>query len=186
MSLMPLGLLSQGGGAGGAGGNGITLISTAYGTGSSGTITFSSIPSTYKHLQIRATASKDTAGNIEFGLQFNGDAGSNYTWHRLTGNGSSVSSGWYGGLGGASYVGYATGTGTSNATASNIIDILDYTNTNKNKTIRSLVGYHTSSDNSIRLNSGIWFSTAAISSLSITYGGYNFTSISRFSLYGVN
>lgn len=182
MSLLPLGILSS---SLPAGGNALTLISTAYGTGSSGTITFSSIPSTFKHLQIRAVASKDTAGDIEFGVQFNSDSGSNYTWHRLTGNGSSVSSGWYGGVGSASYVGYVTGTGTANAHAANVIDILDYTNTNKNKTIRALVGT-TSSSNLIRLNSGIWFSTAAISSVTLTYGGWNFTTASRFSLYGVS
>lgn len=181
MSLIPLGILSSSGGAPAT----MELISTAYGTGSSGTITFSSIPATYKHLQVRAVVKKDTAGAIEFGMQFNGDSGSNYLWHRLTGNGSTVTSGWYGGLGGASYLGYTDGSSTANIHAANIIDILDYASTTKNKTMRALVGNYNASAGLIRLNSGAWLSTAAVNSITLTYGGYNFTSTSRFSLYGI-
>ena len=66
-------------------------IASASGTGSSGTITFSSIPSTYKSLQIRifAQSNAGTAARSLY-IQTNNDTGSNYVRHDLTGDGSAV------------------------------------------------------------------------------------------------
>ena len=67
-------------------------IATATGTGSSGVITFSSIPSTYKSLQIRYM-SKDTNasdGVLNPKIQFNSDTGNNYAYHELRGDGTSA------------------------------------------------------------------------------------------------
>ncbi len=70
-------------------------IATASGNGSSATITFSSIPSTYTHLQIRAITRDTSALNDSYGakLKINSDTGSNYTSHYLLGTGSGISSG---------------------------------------------------------------------------------------------
>ena len=66
------------------------LISTATGTGSSGTITFSSIPSTYKHLQIRYAVIATPSNGPVTSLRFNGDTATNYTMHYVESNNSSV------------------------------------------------------------------------------------------------
>lgn len=156
-------------------------IATATGTGSSGTITFSSIPSTYKHLQVR-TLANDASGN-QLTMQFNSDTGSNYSYHRLQGTGATVA-----GAGGAnqtqiSFVGYAPY--TTSTYGISIIDIIDYANTSKYKTSRTLMGYDINGGGLVLLGSGLWMNTAAINSISISTSGANFTTASRFALYGI-
>jgi hypothetical protein len=165
---------------GGAGGNALTLISTAYGTGSSGTITFSSIPSTYKHLQIRAVARSDYSAAVNVKATFNSDTAANYAHHGLYGTGSSVAS-----FGSTSQTSVIAAEASSTAESANIhyvaiTDILDYANTSKFKTIRGLMG-----QSLIIMRSGLWQSTSAISSITLTAAFGNFTTASRFSLYGV-
>ena len=63
-------------------------IATASGTGSSGTITFSSIPSIYTHLQIRAIG-RNSYPSSQTNVRFNSDTGSNYANHMLYTDGSS-------------------------------------------------------------------------------------------------
>ena len=66
-------------------------IASATGTGSSGTITFSSIPGTYQHLQIRINSRNDSTDGATTTMRFNGDTGSNYARHYLYGDGATVS-----------------------------------------------------------------------------------------------
>ena len=150
------------------------------------TVTFSSIPSTYTHLQIRATSNYGSgAANNNFWLQFNGDTAANYFWHQFYGNGvSSV------GLSGAAlnrneiYCGVLAGTSSSYA-SSTIIDILDYANTNKFKTIRTLGGMDGNGSGNINVNSGAWQNTAAITRIDLTSQSFNFVQYSSFALYGI-
>jgi hypothetical protein len=54
-------------------------------------VTFSSIPATYTHLQIRAIVNLMVVKILIDVLRFNGDTGANYyTYHSLYGNGSSA------------------------------------------------------------------------------------------------
>jgi hypothetical protein len=69
-------------------------IATATFTGSALSVTFSSIPSTYTHLQIRGLA-RTPSGNDQIDLRFNGDSGNNYSMHGLSGDGASVASEGY-------------------------------------------------------------------------------------------
>lgn len=179
--MFPLGLLSQGGGAGGGGA--FEQIATTFGTGSSSTLTFSSIPATYKHLQIRVSANNAT-GFSGLSVRFNGDTAANYSRHFLNGDGSTVTS-----FGASSQdrslVGIA-GSGTTNIFPATIMDILDYSTTTKNKTIRSLTGYAQSGANLVYLYSGGWYSTAAINSITLfDNSSNNFNTSSRFTLYGI-
>lgn len=165
--------------------NSYELISSAYGNGSLSTITFSSIPSTYKHLQLRITTRGTRAfASDQVSYGFNGDvAGSSYSEHRLAGNGSSV------------FAENATSrpflrledtpgsTATANVHSAFILDILDYASTSKYKTVRNLQGAPAS--NRIWLTSGLWMSTAAINSIAFTILTNPFTSTTRFSLYGI-
>jgi hypothetical protein len=162
-------------------------IATATGTGSSGTITFSSIPSTYKSLQIRVMALQ-TNGINDLRIRFNGDTGSNYAWHTLAGYNSSVAAG------NGSSQSYMLACVESNnrgaLTATNptvaITDVLDYADTNKNKTIRTLGGMENNSLGEIDINSGLWMSTSAINSITIFMSGAgSFTTTSVISLYGI-
>lgn len=153
-------------------------IATATGTGSSGTITFSSIPSTFKHLQIRFTAFTSAAININ--VRFNSDNGANYAYHQLVGDGASVSS-----AGVASSVVMYGGYATSSQYGVGIIDLLDYASTNKNKTMRSLHGSDANGSGLILLRSGLWQNTNAITSIELISTSGNFTTASTFSLYGI-
>jgi len=162
-------------------------IATATGTGSSGTITFSTIPSTYQHLQIRYNA-RCTRVNTDAGvhLQFNSDTGTNYTLHQLTGAGSGVSAN------GSTSQNYITiGVATADSSPANvmgvgIIDIHDYANTSKYKTVRSLVGDDQNNTNGvIYLRSGLWLSTSAITDISIIAQVDSWTTTTTFALYGI-
>jgi hypothetical protein len=179
MSLI-LGILDSGGAAAG-GGASYESIASATGTGSSGTITFSSIPSDYKHLQIRGTSYDGTGFSVR--MRFNGDTGSNYAWHRLTGTGASATAG-----GAASETDISiinTNGNTSSYPASLIVDIHDYASTTKNKTSRTFTGLDENNTNGeVSLRSGLWQSTAAITSISILTNG-NFTNLTKLALYGI-
>lgn len=186
--LIPFGVFSAAGASGGGGGvPAYELISTAYGTGTSGNIAFLAIPQTYKHLQIRGVARGTRAAGYDgINLRLNDDLGSNYRSHRLYGTGGAVYS-----LANpqTTYLELSdipANTSTANTTNALIVDILDYTATSKNKTVKTLAGLQDGSNFDIRLESGLWLSTAAVSQidLNIAISG-SFNSISRFSLYGI-
>jgi hypothetical protein len=184
MGLFPLGLLSQGGGAGGAGA--FEQIATANGTGSSNTITFTSIPATYKHLQVRMTA-RSTFGNSAIenaNITVNGLT-SGYSYHYLSSDGGSMNSF---GQGSQAQWQYALAMPQNNQTsgihAAATLEILDYANTNKFKTMRGWLGY-LAATRIIQLNSGSIQTTSAISSMSFVLPQGNWTTSSRFSLYGI-
>jgi len=167
-------------------------IASATGTGSSGTITFSSIPSTYQHLQLRCLIRTDTSspepGNTFIDLNFNSDTGANYSIHRINGDGASASA-----LGTADDIYsriYSIGSrGTeTNRMGAGIIDIHDYASTTKFKTIRAIGGIDVNSastNGQISLTSGLWRSTSAITSIKLTIGSGNFTTNSQIALYGI-
>ncbi len=166
---------------------GTWLIQRTAGTGSSTTISFTSIPTTYKHLQIRTLAFDGFASTIR--VQFNSDTGANYATHLLRGNGTTVDA-----FGSASttFISNASvcGAATNTYGGVGIIDIHDYASTTKNKTVRSFVGWDSngaaSPQGRVWLNSGVWLSTSAITSITLTNaGGSNFTTTSTFALYGM-
>lgn len=159
------------------------------------TITFSSIPSTYKHLQVRCLTRGSTgiSGGAPVYLTVNSDSGTNYSTHHLIGNGSSA---YADGHANASYIldaygGFQTWSGgdTANCFGVGIIDILDYSNTNKYKTARALWGRdHNSTNGRVMLESGSWRSTNAITSLTFTTDatyGVSWGQYSSFALYGI-
>jgi hypothetical protein len=166
--------------------NGMTALATATGTGSSGVITFSSIPSGYTHLQIRGIArGTQSATNTSTALTFNGDTATNYSWHNLTGDGSTATAG-----GSATQANiYSMRSPAASALANTynvfVMDILDYGNTNKYKTIRILQGYDLNGSGYSEMFSGNWRSTSAITSLTFTLASGSYTTGSTFVLYGV-
>lgn len=172
-------------------------IATVSGTGSSNTVTFSSIPGTYKSLQIRYIGKQTptTAANLgNILIRFNSDTGTNYVGtHYIQGTGSSVGAGLAGTTSDTKITGNAVIPNSNAATYTNIfgvgiIDIIDYASTSKNKTVRSFMGADANSAGNglISLNSGLWMSTSAITSISLICSSTDlWTSTSSFALYGI-
>lgn len=141
-------------------------------------ITFAGIPSGYKHLQMRIMEGFSGSG-FNPKINFNSDTGTNYSWHYVLGDGSTASAG-----AGATQAFMYLNSNTAFPTPTvHIVDILDYANTNKNKTIRVLDGFDANGSGYVDLWSGNWRNTAAISSITISNG--TFAANSSFALYGV-
>jgi hypothetical protein len=149
------------------------------GSGGSASISFTSIPATYKHLQIRGLVSM--AGDIN--IRFNGDTNTNYSLHFMYGAGGTPAAS--NGLSTAyGYLGY--GVFASSAFTPVITDILDYTNTNKYKVTRSLSGNDNNSTGGVMLASSFWQSTSAVTSITIySKDSVNFNQYSTLALYGI-
>ena len=164
------------------------LIARANGDGSSGTITFSSIPSTYQHLQLRWTARislADTSDSFST-VRFNSDSGNNYAYHYLLGNGSSAIAGGSASQNRIAWPTILGNSATSNCFSVGIMDIHDYASTTKNKTVRVFEGWEANGSGKAYLNSGLWASTSAVTSLSIVAASSsNFLTNSTFALYGM-
>jgi len=158
-----------------------SISTVTVGGTSQSSITLSSIPGTYKHLQLRYFSQNTNNDTTVF--QVNGSSGG-YQLHVLAGTGSSVVSG--------GTVGYSFGSfgvtsgGTSNNFAAGILDILDYANTNKYKTFRSISGRDLNGSGGAQLRSSLWANTSAITSIVVTTdSGLNFTQYTKFALYGI-
>ena len=169
-------------------------IASATGTGSSGTISFTSIPSTYSHLQIRYIGKENTTASAfarNIYIQFNSDTGAtSYAYHELLGNGSIVSAN---GSSNQNAIFLSDAIPSSHSTLTNVIgvgliDIHDYASTTKNKTLRTIYGSDaniSSTDYQINLRSGVWLSTSAINRIDIKTSSGNYTTASTFALYGI-
>lgn len=165
-----------------------SIATTTVGAGGSSTITFSSIVGTYKHLQLRVIARTDRSVGVQDALKirFNSDSGSNYTLHYLLGDGSSASAGASTSTTATFVDGFTCTGNTSSVFGAGVIDLLDYSNTNKYKTMRALSGWDDNTAGRIWLESGLWQNTNAITSITITpNSGTNFNQYSSFALYGI-
>jgi hypothetical protein len=151
------------------------------------TVVFSSIPQTYRHLQIRAIGrTTRTAGGADDNLKVTLNSDTTYSWHYLLGDGASPSSGGGTTSNGMLQVGLPGATATT-AFSATIIDLLDYTSTTKNKTIKTLSGYDTNGGGILGLSSGLDYATpAAITSITISsWNAANFVSNCHWALYGI-
>jgi hypothetical protein len=138
--------------------------------------TFVSIPSTYTDLVMVlnvATAS----GSSNLAMQFNSDTGSNYSFTRIYGNGSSAASSRAANVT-DNYIGDI---GTTIST--NIIQIPNYKNATTRKTAISR-----SNDTSTNVQAWVtlWRNTAAINAIKVyATGGQTFANGSMLTLYGI-
>lgn len=166
----------------------IPLMTTTL-SSSATSVTFSNIPQEYEHLQIRMLVRTDRGGDTQdaVNMRFNSDTGSNYSWHYLSGNGSSASAG----AGSSASLIFNAAIGTAASATSgmfgvSVIDILDYNNTNKYKTTRSLTGQDINGGGVCQLFSGNWRNTSAITIITFTPNvGTNMVQYSTFALYGI-
>jgi len=174
-----------------------SIATVTVGSGGSASVSFTSIPATYTHLQVRylAQSNRATYNFDEIYLdRINTSTSLNTATHRLYGGLVSpgttpVADGFanYDGV----YIGFIGTTVVSNTFGVGVIDILDYTNTNKNKTFRALAGADTNGFTASyapapSLMSGFIDSTSAITSFRLRpVTGTLFTQYSHFALYGI-
>ena len=152
----------------------VALATTTLGASAS-SVTFSSIPTSgYRDLILIATYST-SIGDIL--LEFNSDAGSNYSIVEMRGDGSSAFS--------ASFTRSGAFLGYSNQTVqqSSIAQVMDYSATDKHKTVLTRVD---AASVVTLASAGRWASTSAV--VSLHWGndaGTPPTIGSKFSLYGI-
>lgn len=163
-----------------------SISTVTVGGGGSASISFTSIPSTYTHLQIRCFARTTRAdSDDQLRLQLNSDTATNYSQHALSGNGTGVSAS---GTANTTFMflgrSAAATSGTSIFGAA-VIELLDYANTNKYKTLRGLTGLDMNGSGFSTLTSGSWRNTAAVTSIQITFIGALMGQYSSFALYGI-
>jgi len=129
-----------------ASGSAVPTVATAYesistvtvGSTSQASISFTSIPATFKHLQIRGIARKDGSqtGAPGMSITFNDDTNDNYTVHYFQTDAGTITAYSTGALRANMNAMYFSGGGkTANVFAPMIHDVFDYANTNKYKTM---------------------------------------------------
>lgn len=166
-----------------------SIATISVGSGGSSTVTFTSIPQGYTHLQLRASIGNNPSSyDITGAFIFNGDTGNNYSQHVLYGTGSTAGVYTVSSNTNVNLIGiWSSGSGIEFAPA--VIDILDYSSTDKFKTFRTLTGAEHNGSGSSVFGSAIWLSTSPITSFMIQgqyYGGYtSFGQHSHFALYGI-
>jgi hypothetical protein len=170
-----------------------SIQTVTVGAGGTASIDFSSIPNRFQHLHLRLLSRTTQSSGSAYSnilLRLNGDSGANYSLHYLQGDGGTVYAG--GAVSATSPAVYgANALSTSNVFAYNIIDILDYASTSKNKTMRIFQGYENNAGSGFNagfpgVTSGAWFNTAAVSSIALTVlGGFNHAQHTVAHLYGV-
>jgi hypothetical protein len=149
---------------------------------SGSSITFSSIPANYKSLQIRGVMLGTSAFNVS--MQLNSDTGSNYSVHRLSGNGSTPAAA--GQTNTVALYGSPNGVvGSVTYPTAFILDLIDYYSTSKYKTTKQFMGIDLNGSGEVALWSGNWRSTAAINSVTVFLTAGSFASGTSIALYGV-
>lgn len=162
-----------------------SIATTTVGGGGSASVTFSSIPSTYTHLQIRGIANRTSGGDDNINLRVgNGsiDTGSNYSTHQMFGDGAGVTAS---GTANASIITAIPCSSASSSFGGFVIDILDYANVNKYKTVRILSGDDRNGSGYVILRSGNWRNTSAIDTISFIPNSGNISQYSSFALFGI-
>ena len=163
-----------------------SIATYTVGSGGQATIEFTSIPQTFTHLQLRCS-SKTSGASADSYIRL-GYSGTNYATsyrHLLYGDGSSASGIAASGEG---YIISTAGSGGTSIFSADIIDILDYTNTNKTKVFNTIGGMENNGGTNpyFRYGSGMWNSTAAITSITLyPQPTGSLAQYSSFALYGI-
>ena len=155
-----------------------TALATRTLTAAAASVTFSSIPGTYRDLIFVISGDLVSATATDSLLRVNSDSGSNY--HRVyafASNAGAISSA--AGTPLTSFAPWFATSGQSNA----IGQIMDYSTTDKHKTLLSRQN-GTQTGVGISMQAQRWANTAAITSLAFSTSN-NFATGTTFSLYGV-
>jgi len=139
-------------------------------------VTFASIPATYRDLVLVINGAMPTSGG-EVYARLNSDSGSNYSAVRMTGNGSSSSSaaltsnrlGFF----------YTTGSELANV----IVSLMDYSATDKHKTTLSRGSQ--AAGRGVAAWGSRWANADAVTTIAIYHEGGDYPSGVTFSLYAI-
>ena len=155
-------------------------------TSDQSSVTFSSIPQTYRALILRSSA-RTTSSQTDTYMRYNGDSSAIYANHLLVANGTSVNAFDLTGQTQTRSACLLTGSTQPAATFGiGYVQINDYASTTKLKTSKSYVGtVGPVSGGEMQWYDNLWASTSAITSIVLSTGGGDFVSGSRFNLYGV-
>ena len=167
-----------------------SIATVTVGSGGSSSIDFTSIPATYTHLQIRGILRTTETGATYDGnlvrMRFNSDTGANYTMHAVVGYGSGVFADAAANVAYMEFARTAINGNSASMFAAAVVDILDYKDTNKFKTARTLSGVELNGGGRIYLSSNLWRSTSAITDIKIYPSStFSFVQYSQFALYGI-
>jgi hypothetical protein len=168
----------------------IEAIATQYLEADAASVTFSGIPATYEHLQLRGSVKGGRSGSTNNTMvTLNGDTGTNYSNHSMFASASTAYASGYTGLSGFFTYYNTTPSVTNNASsyATFVMDILDYRNANKNTTVACLWGAWLDTYWYLYNTSGLWDDTAAVTSVTVIMNPtYDTVRGSEFTLYGLN
>lgn len=186
--MIPIGFLAAAGA--GVKGDFVLLDSRVLGSAEA-SVTFSNLNtsygSLYRHLQIRYVARSSVSANVDdLAIRFNSDSGTNYGYHVMETSGAGNVESFFSGSS-QQEIGWNRVSGATATTESfgvGVIDILDAFQSTKNTTTRSFNG-EISTSRRLRLTSGLWLNTAAITTINIRALGGNIVTNSRIALYGV-
>jgi hypothetical protein len=151
----------------------VTLGTTA------ATVTFASIPATYRDLILVCVAGFSNTA-ITARVRFNADFGSNYSFQSMRGNGTDASA-RSASANGSAFLSDTTPAATTTRLQLNV-SFMDYSATNKHKTLLSRADNSSAGTDAI-INT--WANTAAITSMAITPSAGTWSIGSTFNLYGV-
>jgi hypothetical protein len=142
-------------------------------------VTFSSISQSYKDLRL-VISGGIPSDNASFRL--NGDAASVCRGVTIEGNGSSAASATFGNTG-LGYFGFSYILWYSSSGVVVTMDLLDYSATDKHKTILTRGNNSANAVNAVALR---WPTTTAVTSIRLDANGSNWSSGTSFALYGVS
>ena len=156
----------------------VALQTTTLGANAS-SVTFSSIPATYRDLVLVVNGKTTRSGNEnDIRVTFNSDTGSNYSYRTMGGNGSATFN-----YGSSSIASIPVPNAGIAATAISIIQIMDYSATDKHKT---LIAKGDSAAWFASATAGRWASTSAITSIAVVSSVTgDIASGTVLSLYGI-
>ena len=165
----------------------IEAIATTYLEADTGEVVFTSISSSYEHLQLRicdrSARSSGDALQIQFGTGGGSpDSGTNYSYHNINGTGSSTG---VGKTTGATFIQVGdtpSQDSDSEVYGGKVIDILDYASTSKNTTVLNLINTGAAR---VYWSSGLWDATGAVDRIRLFNYSSNFIRGSVFTLYGI-
>jgi hypothetical protein len=157
-----------------------TPIAIVSGTGSSDTISFTSIPATYTDLVLVLSGSLSTGNNTR--MRFNNNTSAVYSMTVMTGDGSGSSAG-VGSYNDSNQTSFSYPGYYDTAISMNIINLMNYSNTTTNKTF---IQRNSKASNQAQMAVGLFRSTSAISRVDIyTASGATWTTSTKATLYGI-
>ena len=153
-------------------------------------VTFSSIPQTYRHLAMTCMGRSVAALTIDdLVFRFNGDTAANYDRQYIYSEGTAVTGGETIGATSLATMAIAAANSPANNAGGSQVIIYDYARTNWNKVLSAICAVdrtNAANGQAFMLNSGSWRSTAAITSITtFLSSGSNIKAETTFALYGM-